>query len=119
MMLNSAAAVGVLHPDEVKIHLLHVLKGTPLAEQYAKGEYLPMTLEEYVKTVAMQLTVIPSDIVIGRLTGDGAAEDLMAPEWSLKKTVVLNEIDKYLFEHRFWQGKFVDNAQKYMENFFS
>jgi len=119
MMLNSAAAVGVIGADEVKIHLLHVLKNTPLADLYKRGKYTPMTREEYIKTVAMQLTVIPSGTVIGRLTGDGAESELLAPLWSLKKTALLNDIDKYLFEHKFWQGIFVDNAQKDMENFFS
>lgn len=119
MMLNSAAAVGVIGADEVKIHLLHVLKNTPLSEMYARGEYTPMTREAYIETVAMQLSVIPSHTVIGRLTGDGAETELLAPLWSLKKTALINDIDKYLFEHRLWQGKFVDNAQKYWQNFFS
>lgn len=118
MMLSSAAFLASLRPDEIKIHLLHVLKNTPLAEMYARGEYTPMAKEEYVETVAHQLSLIPGSIVIGRLTGDGAESELLAPAWSLKKTAVLNDIDKYLFENNMWQGKFVDIAQKSIENIF-
>ena len=71
-----------------------------------------MTREAYIETVAMQLTVIPENTVIGRLTGDGAAAELLSPEWSLRKTALLNDIDKYLFKKHFWQGKFVQNKQK-------
>ena len=116
MMLRSAAFVGRLRPDEIKIHLLHVLQNTALAKMYESGQYTPMSKEEYVETVAGQLAVIPENIVIGRLTGDGAASELLAPVWSLKKTSVLNDIDKYLFKHNVWQGKFVDIAQKLTQN---
>lgn len=114
MMLSSAAFVGSLLPNEIKIHLLHVLKNTPLAEMYACSEYTPLLKEEYVEIVAHQLSYIPKNVVMGRLTGDGAASELLAPLWSLKKTSVLNDIDKYLFENNLWQGKFVDIAQKSM-----
>jgi len=64
-----------------------------------------MTREDYVETVWQQLLHIPSDIVIGRLTGDGAADALLAPLWSLKKLCVLNEIDQKLYETDTFQGK--------------
>lgn len=114
MMLSSAAFVGSLLPNEIKIHLLHVLRNTPLAEMYERSEYTPLLKEQYVEIVAHQLSYIPKSVVIGRLTGDGAASELLAPLWSLKKTSVLNDIDKYLFENNLWQGKFVDIAQKSM-----
>lgn len=104
-MLASAREVGRLHPDEIKIHLLHVLKGTALARLYEREEYLPMNENEYVEVVVEQLSLLPSDIVIGRLTGDGPADILLAPLWSKRKTVILNEIDKMLFCHNLWQGK--------------
>ena len=115
-MLESVARVAALAPDEIKLHLLHVLRGTRLGELYESGEYTPLLREEYVKTVAEQLTLIPQKTVIGRLTGDGDATSLLAPLWSLKKVTVLNDIDKYLFENDLFQGKFVDNAQKIIQN---
>ncbi len=104
-MLESAAVVGGMTPDIIKFHLLHVLKGTKLSEMYASGEYVPMELEEYVTTVCDQLEIIPQRIAIGRVTGDGKATELEAPLWSIKKTVVANEIDKELFRRDSYQGK--------------
>ncbi len=105
MMVESARVIGELHPDQIKFHLLHVLKNTVLAELYQKGEYNPLTLDEYAKIICRQLEVIPEDIVIGRITGDGKSEDLLAPDWSRKKFVVMNTIDKLLFQVNSWQGK--------------
>ncbi len=95
-MLENARFLADLRADEVKIHLLHVIRGTPMAAMYEGGAYTPMTLFDYVETVAEQLTLLPPETVIGRLTGDGDRATLLAPLWSLKKTVVLNEIDKLL-----------------------
>lgn len=105
-MVESAKKVGALRPDMIKLHLLHVLRGTPLSAMYNMGKYVPMTLEEYVLAVCDQLEVIPAETVIGRVTGDGVKEDLTAPLWSLKKTVVANEIDKELFRRDSFQGKY-------------
>ena len=104
-MERSAREVAALMPSQVKLHLLHVLRGTALCEMYEKGEYLPLTEEEYVKVIARQLTLFHPDTVIGRITGDGAADDLIAPLWSLKKIQVINNIDKYMFSENLWQGK--------------
>ncbi len=111
-MERSARDVAALCPDEVKLHLLHVLRGTRLAAQYARGAYTPLTPEAYVRIVARQLTLLPPDTVIGRITGDGAASELLAPLWSLRKTNVMNTIDKLLYAENLWQGKFysVDNC---------
>ena len=103
-MLETVKAIASLSPDEVKIHLLHVLRGTPLATLYEEGRYTPQTREEYVDTVVEQLRLLPPDTVIGRLTGDGKAEDLLAPAWSLKKLNVINEIDKKMAKNGFLQG---------------
>lgn len=103
-MLETVKAIAALSPDEVKIHLLHVLRGTPLATLYEEGRYTPQTREEYVDTVVEQLRLLPPDTVIGRLTGDGKAEDLLAPAWSLKKLTVINEIDKKMAKNGFLQG---------------
>ncbi len=103
-MLDTARAVAALAPDEVKIHLLHVLRGTALARLYELGEYTPMTEEAYVGTVVEQLRLFSPNTVIGRLTGDGKREDLIAPLWSLKKLCVINGIDKKMFENGYLQG---------------
>lgn len=114
-MLATAREVASLHPDQVKIHLMHVLRGTVLGEWYEAGKYVSMTREEYVSVVADQLELLPPDTVIGRLTGDGISEKLLAPEWSRRKTIVLNEIDKELYRRGSFQGckyNYCANRQK-------
>ena len=105
MMLETVRRVADLTPDQVKIHLLHVIKNTVLADMYQRGEYTPMTMDGYVDTVVEALELLPTDTVVGRLTGDGMQSELLAPEWSRKKTVVINNIDKKMFAENTWQGK--------------
>jgi len=104
MMVGTAEAVAELHPELIKIHLLHVLKNTALAKMYERGGFEALTLEEYVSIVCDQLEVLPPDTVIERVTGDGAKDDLIAPLWSLKKFVVINEIDKEMLRRGTYQG---------------
>ena len=103
-MKNTAKSVADLHPDLVKIHLLHVIEGTPLAEMYKTGKYTPMEREEYIETVCDQLELLPPDVVVERVTGDGIASELLAPDWSRKKVTVINDIDKTLFLRGSFQG---------------
>ena len=103
-MLKTIEDVAALHPDEVKIHLLHVIRGTRMAEIYERGDYTPMDRERYIALVAKALTMLPPDTVIGRLTGDGMAEDLLAPEWSRRKVTVLNDIDTLMYRESLCQG---------------
>ena len=103
-MLESVRRVAELHPDQVKIHLLHVLKHTALARDYEAGHYIPLEKEEYVSLVADAIERLPEDVVIARLTGDGMGEELLAPEWSRKKVSVINDIDKLLYARGTWQG---------------
>jgi radical SAM protein (TIGR01212 family) len=105
MMLKTVKDVADLHPEQVKIHLLHVIKNTAMADIYLGGDYIPMTMEDYVDTVAEALTYLPPDTVIGRLTGDGMQSELLAPDWSRKKTIVINNIDKKMYERDLYQGK--------------
>lgn len=104
MMIESAKAVADLKPHCVKLHLLHVLKNTKIAEQYANGDFELLTLEEYVDIIVSQLEVFPEETVIQRLTGDGGRDTLIGPLWSLKKFVVLNEIDKLMVKRDTYQG---------------
>lgn len=105
-MMKTAHSLSLLKPDIIKIHLLHVIEGTPLAKLYKDGDYTPMTLEDYVATVCDQLEILPGECVIERVTGDGQRDTLLAPLWSLKKTVVINEIDKELFKRGSYQGRY-------------
>lgn len=104
-MLATARAVSALAPDEVKIHLLHVIRGTKMAELYERGEYIPLSLEEYTDVLTSQLELLPPETVIGRVTGDGDAKTLLAPLYSLKKFTVINAIDRLLEAKDTWQGK--------------
>ena len=103
-MLRTVKDMASLKPDQVKIHLLHVLRGTVMGDIYERGEYTPLEKEEYVSLVADAIELLPPDTVIARLTGDGLADDLLAPEWSRKKVAVINDIDKLLYERRSYQG---------------
>lgn len=104
MMIESARRVGELFPHCVKLHLLHILEGTVLAKEYKEGKITPLAKDEYVDIIVSQLEVIPKEVVIQRLTGDGARETLLAPMWSLKKFEVLNAIDKLMAERNTFQG---------------
>ena len=82
----------------IKLQLLHVLKGTDLASDYEKGLFTCLSMEEYVSIVVDCLKIIPNDIVIHRMTGDGDKKILIAPEWSKDKKKVLNLLNKVLRE---------------------
>ena len=104
IMLQTARDTAELAPDMVKIHLLHVLRGTRLAEMYDAGDYRPMERDEYVRIVCDQLALLPPETVIGRISGDAPEDELMAPDWCARKTEVANEIDKELFRRGSMQG---------------
>lgn len=104
MMLETARTVGSLGVHGIKIHLLHILKGTKIAEQYLSGEFPAMTMEDYIETVCDQIELLPREVIIERLTGDGAGDLLIAPLWSRDKRAVLNGIDKELRRRNTVQG---------------
>lgn len=104
-MMNTMRDVASLRPDQVKIHLLHVLRNTKMAQMYSSGEYVPLEREKYIDIVVKALELLPPDTVVARLTGDGAGEDLLAPEWSRRKTTVINDIDKALYVNSSMQGR--------------
>ncbi len=82
--------------DGIKLQLLHVLKGTDLEKEYSSGKFNVLSLEEYIDIIKSCVEIIPNNIVIHRLTGDGAKKDLIAPLWSANKKNVLNRINKAL-----------------------
>lgn len=111
-MLETARAVAGLPIQGIKIHLLHVLKGTPLANIYQREPFELMTKDDYVALVVDILEILPSEMVIHRLTGDGPPEDLIGPLWSRKKWEVLNAIDAELLRRDTWQGKKAEQEVK-------
>ena len=88
----------------VKIHMLHILKDTNMFKQYLKKPWHILTKEEYVDIVCDQLEYLREDIVINRITGDPIKEELVEPEWLIKKFGVLNEIDKEMVRRNSYQG---------------
>ena len=84
------------HPFGIKLQLLHVLKGTDLANDYEAGKFNVLSLDEYASIVKKCVDIIPEDVVIHRLTGDGPKNLLIAPKWSGNKKLVLNTINKVL-----------------------
>lgn len=82
--------------DGIKLQLLHILKGTDLAIDYENGKFDVLTLEEYTDIIVKCVRIIPENVVVHRLTGDGAKKDLIAPFWSADKKRVLNTINRAL-----------------------
>ena len=105
MMMETAREVAKLDIQGLKIHLLHLLKGTPMVKQYERGKLQFLTREEYIQLVVDQLELIPQHVVIHRITGDGPVKDLIGPMWSVSKWEVLNAIDRELERRESYQGK--------------
>jgi radical SAM superfamily enzyme len=80
--------------DGVKLQLLHVLKGTKLAEEYEEEPFHILTLEEYTRLVVDALRILPENLVIHRITGDGPKSLLIEPKWSGDKKRVLNTLNQ-------------------------
>lgn len=109
IMLDTVRKVAALRPEQIKIHLLHVIRGTVLADMLENGEYTPMDRDEYIRTVCDSLELLPPETVVARLTGDGAPDDLIAPLWSRKKVALINEIDKEMYRRNSYQGILFNN----------
>ncbi|ULG73672.1 TIGR01212 family radical SAM protein [Macrococcus brunensis] len=105
MMMETAQAVAEMDVQGIKIHLLHLLKGTPMIKQYEKGKLEFMSKDDYVSLVADQLELLPPEMIIHRITGDGPIELMIGPMWSVNKWEVLNAIDQELIRRDSWQGK--------------
>lgn len=104
MMIESAQEVGKLQPYGVKIHMLNVLKNSTLGKQYEAEPFPLLSQESYISIVLEQLAVLPPEVVILRLTGDGLEEELIEPTWILNKIDVLNGIDKAMAAQNRFQG---------------
>lgn len=92
--------------DGVKFHLLHVLRGTDLAADYEAGQFKTLSMEDYFRLLCGCIERMPQEMVIHRLTGDGAKRDLISPLWSADKKRVLNALRRYMDEHDVQQGRY-------------
>ena len=104
-VLATADEMARLQVDGVKLHLLHVLDGTPLGELYKQGQVPILEMQEYVELVVDFIERLPPDTLIQRLTGDGPRNILLAPLWSMNKWEVLNAIDAELERRGTAQGE--------------
>ena len=104
MMAETARYIGQSGANGVKFHLLHVLRGTDLAADWEAGKFQTMSLEAYIEVLEECVRQIPREMVIHRLTGDGAKKDLLAPLWSGDKKRVLNAIHKAFLQDNVEQG---------------
>lgn len=116
MMMETAQEVAKLDVQGIKIHLLHLLKGTPMVKQYEKGLLEFLSFDDYVKLVCDQLEILPPEMIIHRITGDGPIELMIGPMWSVNKWEVLNAIDKEMRLRNSWQGKFYTGNKVVIEN---
>ncbi len=96
MMVETAKYIGKSKADGIKLQLLHVLKGTDLEKEYLVGKFETLSLEQYTEILKKCLAVLPPDIIVHRITGDGDKKKLIAPLWSADKKKVLNYINKEL-----------------------
>jgi radical SAM protein (TIGR01212 family) len=106
MMLQTVEACAQMDIQGIKIHLLHLLKNTPMVKQYEAGLLSFLDQETYTDLIVDSLEILPPDVVIHRLTGDGPPDLLIGPLWSRKKWEVLNGIDARLKQRNTWQGKY-------------
>lgn len=103
-MINTIKFVNDCKVDGIKIHMLYIAKNTPLASLYEKNKFHILTREEYIDIVCCQLRLLNEDVVVMRITGDPLLNELVAPEWLIKKFMVLNGIDQEMVKRNIYQG---------------
>ena len=103
-MLKTVKYLNNLDIQGIKIHMLSILKNTPLEEYYKKNKFHILTKEEYIDIVVNELEYLREDIVINRITGDPDINELIEPKWLVKKFCVLNDIDKEMVKRDIYQG---------------
>ncbi len=111
-MLNTISYVNKLDIQGIKIHSLLVLEDTALADIYKNNPFKILTLDEYVDIIVKQISYLRPDIIIHRLAADANPKDLICPKWTIKKMVVMNEIDKKLRKDNLYQGIYYDNKKE-------
>ena len=103
-MLNTVRYLNTLDIQGIKIHMLSIIKDTPLEKLYEKEHFKVLTKEEYIDIVIEQLELLRPEIVIHRITGDPKLDELVEPNWLVKKFCVLNDIDKEMVRRDTYQG---------------
>ena len=104
-MVNTVKYLNQLDIQGIKIHMLSIIKDTPLEKMYQKEKFHVLTKEEYIDIVIEQLEHLRPEIVIHRITGDPDPKELIEPTWLIKKFCVLNDIDKEMVKRDSYQGK--------------
>jgi hypothetical protein len=104
-VLETARFVADAPVDAIKVHGLHVVEGTGLADEYRRGELRVMSLGEYVEMAVEFLENLPPEVIVQRLTGEAPRRLTLAPEWSINKLAVVNAIESRLNARDTWQGK--------------
>ena len=104
MMIDTVKFLSDLDIQGIKIHALSILKDTELEKMYNETHFKVMSREEYIQTVCDQLEYLREDIVIHRITGDPKIEDLIEPDWLVKKVTIINDIDKEMKRRDSYQG---------------
>ena len=94
----------IINISGIKIHMLHVLKDTPLGDIYLNKPFKILSKDEFIDISVKQLRLLNPNIVVHRITGDPDKENLIEPTWVLKKFVVLNDIDKLMRKEKYYQG---------------
>ena len=105
MMLETGRRVARMDVQGIKIHLLHLMRKTPMVRQWKEGLLRFLEMDEYIGLVADTLEILPPEMIVHRLTGDAPRDLLIGPMWSLNKWPVLNGIDAELVRRGSWQGK--------------
>lgn len=105
MMMETIKYLNQMDIQGIKIHLLYITEGTPLADYYKKHPFPLPEITEYFSLLGEALCNLREDIVIHRLTGDGPKDTLIAPLWTKDKRQVLNKMNAYFKAHNIWQGK--------------
>lgn len=108
-LLNTINFINSHTIQGVKIHSTYVIKNTKLASMYERGEYIPLTLDEYIDLAVFTLAKLNPKFIIHRISGDAPKDIIVAPEWNLHKKWIINGIDKKLREDDMWQGKYFNN----------
>ena len=112
-MIETIKYVSSLDIQGIKIHMLFILKGTPLEKMYNLTHFHILTKEEYIDIVCDELEYLREDIIVNRITGDPIKELTVEPKWLFKKFCVLNDIDKEMVRRDSYQGiKYKKNADK-------
>ena len=104
MIKQTAAYIGKSGADGIKLQLLHVIKGTDLEKEYLRGAFSCLSVEEYIKILEECMKVLPPEMTVHRLTGDGAKAELVAPLWSADKKRVLNAVNAAFLRDGIIQG---------------